>query len=33
MTEGQFEPGSGNRVLRNLRGIVDLAEMDRIETA
>jgi cell filamentation protein len=31
--EGQFEPGSNNHVLRNLRGIVDPAEMDRLETA
>jgi cell filamentation protein len=31
--EGQFEPGSNNHVLRNLRGIVDPAEMDRLETS
>jgi len=31
--EGQFEPGSNNQVLRNLRGIVDPAEMNRLETA
>lgn len=30
--EGQFEPGSGDQVLRNLRGIVDPAEMDRLES-
>lgn len=33
IAEGQFEPGSGGRVLRNLRGIVDPAEMDCLETA
>jgi cell filamentation protein len=32
-TEGQFEPGSNNHVLRNLRGIIDPSEMDRLETA
>ncbi len=31
--EGQFEPGSNELVLRNLRGITDQAEMDRLETA
>lgn len=31
--EGQFEPGSNNHVLRNLRGIADPEEMDRLETA
>lgn len=32
-SEGQFEPDSNNRVLRNLRGIIDAAEMDRLETS
>jgi cell filamentation protein len=32
-SEGQFEPGSNDRVLRNLRGIVDPVEMDRLEAA
>jgi cell filamentation protein len=31
--EGQFEPGSNNQVLRNLRGIIDPGEMDRLETS
>ena len=31
--EGQFEPGSNDRVLRNMRGIVDPIEMDRLEAA
>ena len=31
--EGQFEPGSDDRVLRNLRGVIDPAVMDRLETA
>jgi cell filamentation protein len=33
VAEGQFEPGSDDRVLRNLRGVVDPEEMDRLETA
>lgn len=32
-SEGQFEPGSNDRVLRNLLGIIDPVEMDRLETA
>ena len=31
-SEGQFEPGSNNRVLRNLQGIFDPDEMDRRES-
>lgn len=31
-SEGQFEPDSDDRVLRNIRGIVDPAEMDRLES-
>ncbi|MBW7930161.1 MAG: Fic family protein [Gammaproteobacteria bacterium] len=31
--EGRFEPGSGDRVLCNLRGIVDPVEMERLEAA
>jgi len=33
LAEGQFEPGSNDLVLRNLRGITDPAEMDRVEAA
>lgn len=33
VSEGQFELGSNERVLRNMRGIVDPAEMDRLEAA
>ncbi len=31
--EGQFEPGSNDHVLRNLRGIIEPAEMNRLETS
>jgi cell filamentation protein len=31
--EGQFEPGSNNQVLRNLRGIIGPEKMDRLETS
>lgn len=31
LTEAQFEPGSGKRVLKNLLGIKSKREMDRIE--
>lgn len=33
LAEGQFELGSNDLVLRNLRGITDPAEMDRVEAA
>jgi cell filamentation protein len=33
LAEGQFEPGSKNRVLRNLRGVIESAEMERLETS
>jgi cell filamentation protein len=29
--EGEFEPGSGDSVLRNIRGITSLADMDELE--
>jgi cell filamentation protein len=32
LVEAQYEPGSGDRVLRNLRGITDPAEMEIVET-
>lgn len=32
LVEAQYEPGSDNRVLRNLRGITDPVEMERVET-
>jgi len=31
LAEAQYEPGSNDRVLRNLLGIVDPDEMDRVE--
>lgn len=32
LTEAQYEPGSGDKVLKNLLGINAVEEMDRIET-
>jgi len=32
LTEAQYEPGSGDKVLKNLLGIKSVEEMDRIET-
>src|SRR5574341_725656 len=32
LIEGQFEPGSGNRVLKNLLGIKRKREIDQVET-
>ena len=32
LTEAQFEPGSRGRVLRNLRGITRVRDMNRVET-
>ncbi len=31
LKEAQFEPGSGDKVLRNLQGVIDLEEMNVIE--
>ena len=31
LTEAQYEPGSGKRVLKNLLGIKKKREMDRLE--
>ena len=33
LTEAQFEPGSGGRVLKNLMGIRRKRDMDRIEAS
>ena len=33
LVETQFEPGSNGLVLRNVRGITDSQEMDRVMTA
>lgn len=32
LIEAQYEPGSAGKVLRNLLGIIDAGEMDRMET-
>lgn len=32
LTEAQYEPGSGDKVLKNLLGIATVEEMDRVET-
>lgn len=31
-SEGEYQPGSGNKLLRNLPGITDPEEMNRVET-
>ena len=33
LKEAQFEPGSGDKVLRNLQGVIDLEEMNVIENS
>lgn len=32
LDEGQFQPGSGDSVLKNLRGVTNLADMEKAET-
>ena len=32
LKETQFEPGSGDKVLRNLKGVIDLEEMKLLRT-